>query len=696
MSDTVKVVNSTCGLCHAGCGVLIHVKDNRPIKVEGNPEHPVNKGALCVIGKTALEHLYHPDRLSYPLKRVGAKGEGKWQKISWDEALDETARALNKAKTDYGIESVTFMQGCWKGYSDGFLARLANVFGSPNIASMASICFHSKLRGMLATYGFLSHPDLKYPPACIVLWGANPSATAFPVGNEVFEAHQRGSKLAVIDPAKTVFTTRADFWVKPKPGSDLALVLGILNVVIEENLYDRKFVEKWTVGFDELKAFVQKYSPERVAELTWVPDQSIRNIARFYATKKPACIICGNGMENNLNNYQFSRAASILRAITGNLCIPGSEIEFEGPNTVPINSLELHRYDLIAPELRARKVGAEENVMPNFFAALPQKLIKTMLTSNPYPIRAAFVQGGSLLHTYSNVKETYEALKSLDFMVVTDFFMTPTAELADIVLPAANYLEIDDMRIAIDWPVASVGQKVAQIGQRWSDYKILSELSKRLGLGDYFWENDEQALDFILKPAGISFDEFRKVGLIYGKGIYRGYEKNGFRTPTGKVELYSKQLQEWGFDPLPEYRDPVESQYANFGSPPEYPFIFTSIKTAPFVHSRGRQIKSLRSMNPEPVVRIHTDTAQKLSIKNDDWVYMENKLGKIKQKAALTSDIHPQVLIAEFGWWFPERENKLNGWDESNLNVLTDNNPPYARELGSVTLKGVPCKVYKI
>jgi len=283
----------------------------------------------------------------------------------------------------------------------------------------------------------------------------------------------------------------------------------------------------------------------------------------------------------------------------------------------------------------------------------------------------------------------------LDFMVATDFFMTPTAELADIVLPAATWLEIDDVRTSADMPVSCIAQKVVQIGERWSDYKILAELAKRLGLRDLFWDSDEQAMDFILSPAGISFDEFRKLGILSGKIIYRGYEKNGFRTTSGKVELYSSQLENWGFDPLPVYKEPIEAQYPNLGSPPDYPLIFTSIKLAPFIHSRGRQIKSLREINPEPMVRIHTDTAKKLGIEEGNWVYIENKLGKIKQKATLTSSIHPQVVIAEFGWWFPENKIKLQGWDESNLNVLTDNNPPYARELGSVTLKGVPCRVYK-
>jgi len=695
-TDIDKIIKSTCELwCGSGCGVLIHMKDGKPVNVEGDPDHPVNKGKLCIIGKAALEYLYHPDRLKYPLKRAGEKGEGKWQRITWDEALEITASELTKTKEKYGVQSVAFMQGCAKGYHDSYLARFANVFGSPNIASMSYVCFHARLRGMLATYGFMSHPDYEYPPACMVLWGANISSTAFPEGNRVYKALEKGSKLIVIDPGETAFAPKADIWVKPRPCSDLALALGMINVIITENLFDRDFIEKWTVGFDKLKNHVQDYPPEKVAEITWVPVEAIREVARLYATSKPASIYCGNGVDNNINNFQFSRAAAILRAITGNIGKPGGEIDYSSPEVMPIGSVEMHRYDLIPSELRARRIGAEEGVLPTFFSALPQKLVKAMLTSKPNPVRAAFVQGGSLLHTYSNAREVYEALKSLDFLVVADYFMIPTAELADIVLPAATYLEIDSLRNSENMPVTSVIQKVAQVGECWSDCKIFSELGKRLGLGEHFWETDEQTLDFILKPAGLTFDEFRELGILYGSKQYRSYEKNGFNTPSGKVELYSSQLEEWGFDPLPVYHEPPESPFSAPEMTEEYPLVFTNMKLAPYLHSSGRQIKTLRDSHPEPLVTIHPDTAGKLGIQDSDWVYIETKRGRIKHKATLSPNIDPRVVIMEHGWWFPEKKTDMYGWAESNLNVLTSSDPPYAPELGSVTLRGILCKVYK-
>jgi anaerobic selenocysteine-containing dehydrogenase len=690
-----SIVKSTCEFCGAGCGVLVHLSNGKPFKIEGDPEHPINRGELCINGKASLEYLSNSKRLKQPLKRIGEKGSGHWHPISWDEALNTIAAELTKAKEKYGVESVAFMQGGAKGYSDSYLSRFANVFGSPNIASMSYICFHARLRGMLHTYGFMSHPDYSYPPSCIVIWGGNMTATAFPEGLHLLNALKKGSRLIVIDPAETPLSKKADLWIKPRPGTDLALALSILNVIISENLYDRDFVEKWTVGFDKLKSHVKDYSPEKVASITWVPAETIKEAARLYASHKPGSLFCGNGEDNNINNFQFNRAASILRAITGNLGLPGGEIDWSPSGVEPGNNPELHQRNMMPLEKRAKRVGAEEKVLPTYFSALPQKLIKAMLTSKPYPIRAAFIQGGSFLHSYSNSEEVYKGLKSLDFMAVTDFFMTPTAEMADVVLPAATYLEVDNIHNSELMAVSSVVQKVAQVGECRSDCRILSELAKRMGLGAYFWDNDTQVLDFILKPSGLSFAEFKKVGLLRGNPVYRSYLANGFSTPSGKVELFSDQLEKWGFDPLPVYHEPVESPLSSPEMYQEYPLVMTNSKITGYVHSGGRQIRSIRKIHPEPKVTIHSETAAKLGIKDDDWVYIENQRGKIKQRAHLSSNIDPRVIILEHGWWFPEKDNDMHGWKESNMNILTGSEPPYARELGSVALRGILCKVYK-
>jgi anaerobic selenocysteine-containing dehydrogenase len=690
-----KIVKSTCTFCLAGCGVLIHIKDGFPVKIEGNPNHPVNQGELCAIGKASLECLNHPDRLTHPLKRVGSRGEGKWEKISWDEALKITGLELTKIKDRYGVEAVAFMQGCAKGYQDSYLARFANAFGSPNASSTAYVCHHSRMRSAIATYGYMSVPDYDYTPACVILWALNRPATAFPMNSKITEALKGGAKLIVIDPAETKHAKTADIWVKPRPVSDLALALGMINVIINEELFDREYVGKWTVGFDKLRTHVQGYTPEKVSEITWVPVETIREIARIYATNKPAWIIDGNGGDNNMNNYQFGRAVAILRAITGNVGIQCGEVEWAQPNVISKDSLEMHRHDLIQPEMRARRVGIEENILPNFFAALPQKLLKAMLTSKPYPVRAALVQGASMLHTFSNAIEVYNALKSLDFFVAIDLFMTPTTELADIVLPVGTYLEINSIHPPLAFPVSSVVQKVAQRGECWSDFNILNELGKHLGLHDDLWESEEWILNYILKPSGKTFEELKQIGFIPGVKKYRILEKDGFNTPSGKIELYSGQLEEWGFDPLPIYNEPPESPFSEPDMLNEYPYVLTSWKIPVYIHSRGRQIKSLRDKHPNPLILINEAEAKKFNIKSGNWICIETKRGKIRHKAALSANIDPRIVILEHGWWFPEKTSALSGWDESNVNILTSSDPPYGRELGSVSLRGILCKIYK-
>jgi anaerobic selenocysteine-containing dehydrogenase len=281
-------------------------------------------------------------------------------------------------------------------------------------------------------------------------------------------------------------------------------------------------------------------------------------------------------------------------------------------------------------------------------------------------------------------------------MVVADMFMTPTAALADIVLPVAGYLEFNSIVAPPYYPVAQVQQKVAQVGECRSDFEILNELAKRVGLGECFWDNEEQFLDAILKPVGLTFDKLKKVGVISQATQYRLYETNGFPTPTGKVELYSNRLKERGFDPLPTYREPPETPYSDPELAREYPLIITSWKSAPYRHSGGRQIASLRETHPEPVTYMHPQTANGLGIKNGDWVFIETKRGRIKQKANLTTDIDPRVVGVDYAWWFPEQgSSNRYDWAESNINVLTDDKPPFNREMGSTNLRSILCKVHK-
>jgi anaerobic selenocysteine-containing dehydrogenase len=330
------------------------------------------------------------------------------------------------------------------------------------------------------------------------------------------------------------------------------------------------------------------------------------------------------------------------------------------------------------------------------FYALPQHILSAILTGEPYPIRAVFVQGANLLHTLPNSNVTLDALKKLDYLVVSDLFMTPTAELADIVLPVTCYLEMDSVHEGEYVQAANVVQKVAHTGESRSDYRIYADLARRMGLGRYFGMSEEEMLDSILEPSGITFDEFRRVGAVSGSRQYRKHEKTGFHTPSKKVELFSSRLAEWGFDPLPVYHEPPESPVSAPDLAQSYPFVLTNHKLPSFKHAGDRMIESLRRVHPQPIVHIQTDTAKSLGISEGDWVYIETKRGRIKEKANLVSAIDPRVIIADHGWWFPEKDAaSLHGWAESNLNVLTYSDRPWGREMGTPTLRGIVCNVSK-
>jgi len=694
VETTEGLVRSTCTHCTAGCGVLIRREGGRVVAVEGDPEHPGSHGVMCRRGHASIEYLESPYRLSRPLHRVGDRGDGLWEEVSWDDALGIVAEGLGRVKDAYLPESVAFIRGVAKGYQDRFLARLANLFGSPNALSTSHICWVPQVVAARLTYGFEARGDYEESPECILVWGADPQATNVPRHVEMERALEAGAKLVVVDPAPTWYAERADVWARLRPGSDLALALGVIRAVLDEGLHDAGFVEQWTVGLDELRTAVERYTPEEVERLTWVPAGTVRQIARVYAGSRTAVLESGWGIDATINSFQTGRALAILRSITGNVGRRGGEIEWSPPEVVDGGSPELNQQDAIPAEVRARRIGAEEGMLPTYFAALPQTVVKAMLTDAPYPLRAAYVAGSSMLQSYSNVQEVRRALMSLDFLAVADLFMTPTAALADVVLPVTSYLEMDAVHKSSNSPVVSVVQKVAQVGEARSDLRICSGLAAALGFGDRFWDGEEEALDELLAPAGLSFEELRRVGWLPARKLYGGHEDGGFATPSGKIELRSGRLAEWGFDAVPVYHEAPETPLSAPGLAAEYPLVLTSWKPAEYYHSSGRHIPSLRDAHPEPLVLLHPETAAAAGVGDGEPVVVETRRGCMTQTARLTDRMDPKVVIAEPGWWFPERGPEVcYGWRDSNLNVLTGSDRPYCREMGAVTLRGELCRI---
>ncbi len=662
-----QIFKSTCRMCHGVCGVLVHMKDGKVVQVAGDPDCPTSLGYTCTKGRASVELLYHPDRLRYPLKRVAGRGENQWQRISWGEALDTIARKFLKYKQDFGAESVVTAVGTGRPQVT-LMMRFTNCFGSPNHLSIVNNCYFPRIMASSLTSG--RFPVCDYYgfgglyPKCVLVWGCNITETGASdgmCGYQLTRTLKNGAKLIVVDPRKTDLAAKADHWLQIRPGSDDALVLAMLHIIIKENLYDKDFVENWTIGFNDLSERVKDFTPEKAAEITWIPVESIRKAARLYATTKPACIQWGNGLDQNINTFQTVRAIHCLSAITGNLDIPGGDIFLVPPAYIVAYTLHggipIDMGKLITPELKKKRIGFGKYRVLDTFVIHPRNLLDQIESEKPYPVKALFVMGSNMLLNQTDPLRTARALKKIDFTIVTELFMTPTAQLADIVLPAASWLETDDVvDTHIGWCVL-LRQKIAQIGECRDDKQILFDLAHRLGMSHYFpWKNVREYCDWILNGAGINFKEFKQVGIIRSNMRYRKYLAEGFNTPSGKVELRCSTLEAMGYDPLPYYAEPPESPFSTPDLYKDYPLIITiGSRLQGFFCSEGRQIPSLRRLNPDPLIEIHPQTAHSFGIENGDWVWVESLRGRIKQKAYLTDGLRPGVVHAQHGWWFPEK-----------------------------------------
>ena len=698
-SHEERIVKSYCRNCHGGCGVLVYVRDGRITKIEGDPEFPTNRGSMCSKGLATVQLVYHPDRVKHPLKRVGNRGEGKWQPVSWDEALDTIAGKLKQVKAEYGAESVVLGFGTGRNY-ESFLYRFANLWGTPNVLTAGHMCYGPRIAATAITCGKLPVSDYDANPACVMVWGNNVVWTNpdEQIGTRLSRTLAKGTRLIVVDPRLTFLAGKADIWLQLRPGTDTALALGMANVIIGEELYDKEFVNNYVHGWDKFVERVQEYPLDKVAEITSVSAETIRQAARLYAQTKPACIQWGVAIEQSIDCIDNNRILTDLMAITGNLDVPGGNVFFVPPKVRTVSQFSLHRN--LPPEQMDKRLGGSSYKLANSIAVLTPKAVwDAIFTEKPYPIKAMLLHGTNPVITRANSNEVYRALSQVDFLVVTDFFLTPTAELADIVLPAATWLEFDDIG-DYTWRhgYAFARKQVVQIGECRSDHKIFSELGKRLGQEKYWRDDPEGDLDHILEPSGITWQQLKEMGYLQGKMEYRKHKKKGFSTPTKKVELYSTIFEGWGYDPLPQYLEVPESPVSKPEMVEQYPYILiTGARMPVFYHSEFRMIPWLREIHPDPIVEIHPRAAREHGIKDGDWVFIESPRGRVKQLARLTTGMDPGVVAAQHGWWFPEVKEPGHGWDESNINIITDNDPAGCdKAMGATNLRVLMCKIYPV
>lgn len=727
---TTKIIKTVCCLCgNSGCGMDVTVEDGRVVKVQGDKDHPESKGALCVKGRAAIEVLYSPDRLQFPLKRVGKRGEGKWERISWDEALGLISMRLQETKATYGPEAVCFQKGAGHDNTIGdarpYLHRLANLFGTPNLATPFYNCYGPRVLNMFLMTGAIPSPDAENAE-CIILWGINPTDSSLPRHMKIQDAVKRGAKVIVIDPRKTHFAQKAEVHLQPRPGTDGALALGILRIIVDENLYDASFVSKWVVGFDDLKALLVDNPLEKVERITGIPAKEIEKAARLYAGTRPSCIFLGNGLDQHTNCSQAIRAITGLMAITGNLDVRGGNIIFS-PARLGKNAVELH--DQLPEEMDKKRFGNEFLLSRFEFTKLAHEpsVVRAILEGTPYPVKAMLTIAANPVLASANTQRTKAAMEKLDFLAVADIVMSETARLADVVLPACTFLEETYyatyeagayMKPTYPGLLQLRPAVVPPLGECRPEWQITCDLARKLGYGEYFpWQDVEQAIDYELKPIGITVQNLKahpegiqipgpsflymKLGnkgvpgkllisllnrTVFRKypNMYHKYKIMKFLTPTQKVEIYSKRLEAMGYDPLPVYREPSESPLGNPELAKDFPIVLTTGAKIPYyVHSQLRNIPSLSKRMPHNVMEIHPETAGKYGVGDGDMIRIDTLRGSITCMASVTEKILPQVT------------QLYHGFGDANANSLTDTGllDPIT---GSAPMRSALCRIKKI
>lgn len=683
--------------CHGGCGVLLYSENGRLIKVAGDEHNRFNRGRICVRGLNTPEAVHHPDRLRMPLVRAGQRGENRWREASFDDAIEIIAGKFLETKKRFGAESVIFCKGTARDIG-GYLPRLCYGFGSPNYFGLGpangNACYRPRVAVSTAMLGEMAVPDLGQfdtqstgagtfvPPRCILIWGANPVYTSPDglFGGWVVDLMKSGTELIVVDPQETWLASRARHWLRIKPGTDGALALGMIRVLFESNLIDGDFCRDWVVGIDVVRAAVEPHTPQKVATITGLSPHDVTQAAGFFASRTPANLIWGVAVDMNPSCLGTIQGLVALMALTGNVEVPGGMVLCGDPFGVRRRGDDVQEF----PGIEVKRIGAQQYplIQVGNPYAQPDVLLEQMETGQPYPIKAAWLQGTSVIpSSFADPQRVMRSFSSLDFVTMVDVFMTPAAvAFADVVLPAAMYPEKDS--IYVHYPqLGAINKAIEPPGECRSDAEIILALGRKIAPEHFPWKDVHGWLDYRLQPSGMSFPELQERGslvprLEYQKqatGKLRKGGKPGFETPSGKIELDSSILKEFCLNSLPHFSDCLSVYRSKYGND-RYPYILTTGARKPYFFSaEHRNMPSLRRLQPDPLVQIHPETGQKAGIAEGDWVRIFSPFGSCLMKAQISRRFAPEVVHCDFGWWYPESEPaapELFGVMRSNVNSL--------------------------
>ena len=720
--------------CHpVGCGIKTYVNSNGElVRIEGDENHPVTGGRLCVRCLTMRDYVYNPDRVLYPMKRAREdRGKNKWERITWDEAFDTIAEKVAYYKENYGAESILMQGGTGREGGPMLPAYAQAALGTPNASQPLSgySCYIPRVAGTTYVTG-VAYPEMDYAgglpgryddpaftlPELIVFWGKDPLPTNGDglFGHAAIDMMRRGSKLMSIDPRVNWVSTRADWHLRLRPGTDAALGMAMLNVIISEDLYDHDFVEKWCYGFEQLAERVKEMPVERAAEITGVNAGLIAEAARVYAAAKPAQIAWGLAIDMKSNGMQAGHCILALEAITGNIDVPGGQLVGDVNDGLELG----FGWNELGPELQGKILGLKRYpAMVSFVLnAHCDMVLDTLETGEPYQFKmAGFEDCNGLAGTdCAQPQRWHDAYQNLEWCFGIDVWLTPTIQATcELFLPLSSTVEHDSVVYshygASPITMGAINKSIT-VGEGKGDAEIMYEIGRRcmpVNFGRF--KNFYEFLEYYRLNGKTTFEELREE-VVHQKTetlSYHKYETGklrpdgmpGFNTPTGRVELYSTMFRQFGVDPLPFYEEPQLSPVSTPEKMEEYPFVLTTgARTYCYFHSEGKQIPYLREINPDPLIEINPQDALELGIADGQWVRVSNPFGSCVLKTKVTQTVYPGLVMAQHGFWFPEEDGEephlYDVW-RSNINLLMPHF--YVGELGfGAPYKCLICKVEPI
>lgn len=649
----LQVIPSYCDLCFWKCGLLAYVKDGELWKVEGNPKDPLSNGRLCPRGTGGVGAHYDRERLKSPLIRKSQRGEEKWVEVTWEEAFDYIADKMNKIKSQYGPEAMALFS---HGIGGNFFKHLMRAYGTPNeTAPSFAQCRGPREVGFELTFGDIvgspERTDIENAK-CIVLIGSHLGENMHNTQVQEFSrAVEKHSSIIVVDPRFSVAAGKAKYYLPIKPGTDMALLLAWMSVIVNEKLYDAEYISKYGFGFDKFAAEVSRYTPEWAYVETGIDPEIIRETAREMSRYKPATLIHpGRHVTWYGDDAQRSRAIALLNALLGSW---GRKGGFYVPYSYSIPKYPYPPY----PEEK-EPVHNPNNKYP--FATGEQistGIREATISGKPYPIKGWFIYATNLLQALPNQSETIKAIQNLDLMVVVDVVPSEIAGWADVVLPESVYLERYDDLNASPFKEGFIGIRqpvVDSPNNQKPNWWMAKKLGEKLGLGHYFpWKDIEEYLDTRLKLAGHSLDELKKEGIIKGiqKPIYfeDGVEPE-FATPSGKIEFYSTQLEQLGLDPIPRYTKHPE--------PPSGYFRLLFGRAPVHTFSKTQSNSLLRDLFPENELWVNADLARRYGLKSGDRIKLKNQDGVVSDsiKVKATERIRQDCVYMVHGFGQKSRQ----------------------------------------